>query len=78
MWQELNNALYKKFVFADFRTAFNFMEEVAELAEAMDHHPTWTNTYNVLEIWLCTHDAGSIITEEDRQLAAQIDMISPA
>ncbi len=78
MWQELNNALYKKFKFADFRTAFNFMEEVAELAESMDHHPTWTNTYNVVEIWLNTHDAGNTVTEKDHQLASKIDMIIPA
>ena len=77
MWQETNNTLYKKFKFTDFRKAFQFMEKVAELAEAMDHHPKWTNVYNVVEIWLSTHDAGNIITEKDRLLASQIDKITP-
>lgn len=73
MWQELNNSLYKKFEFADFRQAFTFMEKVAEVAESMNHHPKWTNVYNVVEIWLSTHDAGNIITEKDRKLAKLID-----
>ena len=78
MWQEQNNTLYRKFEFADFRKAFNFMEEVAEAAESMNHHPKWTNIYNVVEIWLSTHDAGNIVTEKDRELAKRIDScISP-
>ena len=73
MWQEQNNTLYRKFEFTDFRKAFNFMEEVAEVAESMNHHPKWTNIYNVVEIWLSTHDAGNIVTEKDRELAKRID-----
>jgi 4a-hydroxytetrahydrobiopterin dehydratase len=41
----------------------------------MDHHPKWTNTYNQLEIWLNTHDAGDIVTEKDRKLAKKIDSL---
>ena len=51
------------------------MEEVAELAEGMNHHPKWTNVYNVVEIWLSTHDAGHKVTDKDRRLASQIDAI---
>lgn len=73
MWEEKDNCLYKKFQFADFKQAFSFMEKVAEEAEAMNHHPTWTNSYNKVEIWLNTHDAGNVVTEKDRELAAKID-----
>jgi 4a-hydroxytetrahydrobiopterin dehydratase len=75
MWQEENNTLYKKFVFKDFVNAFSFMTNVAMLAEKANHHPTWKNTYNTVEIWLTTHDAGNTITEKDRLLAKQIDNI---
>jgi 4a-hydroxytetrahydrobiopterin dehydratase len=75
MWQEENNTLYKKFVFKDFVKAFSFITNVAMLAEKANHHPTWKNTYNVVEIWLTTHDAGNTITEKDRALAKQIDNI---
>ena len=73
MWQEQNNSLYRKFEFTDFRQAFTFMEEVAEVAESMNHHPKWTNIYNVVEIWLSTHDAGDIVTDKDKELAKLID-----
>jgi 4a-hydroxytetrahydrobiopterin dehydratase len=51
------------------------MVQAAILAEKMNHHPKWTNVYNVVEIWLSTHDAGNIITEKDRALALAIDKL---
>ena len=76
MWPEIDNKLYQEFVFPDFSKAFSFMTRVAIAAEKMDHHPTWKNTYNKVEIWLSTHDAGDIVTEKDRKLAAIIDKLT--
>jgi len=73
MWQENNNTLYKKFEFADFSAAFGFMTRVAMEAEKMNHHPRWTNVWNIVEIWLTTHDAGNTVTSKDRLLAERID-----
>jgi 4a-hydroxytetrahydrobiopterin dehydratase len=73
MWKEENNKLYRSFDFTDFNAAFAFMTRVGMIAEKMDHHPTWTNTWNKVEIWLSTHDAGNVVTEKDRKLAAAID-----
>ena len=73
MWEEKNNALYRKFTFKSFSEAFAFMTRVALAAEKMDHHPNWSNVYNTVEISLSTHDAGNIVTEKDRKLAAKID-----
>lgn len=75
MWKEENNSLYKKFTFKNFSEAFAFMTRIAMIAEKMDHHPTWKNTWNTVEIWLNTHDAGDVVTEKDRKLAAAIDGI---
>jgi 4a-hydroxytetrahydrobiopterin dehydratase len=75
MWEEKNNTLHKKFKFENFTEAFAFMTRVAFEAEKMDHHPKWTNTYNEVEIWLSTHDAGDTVTEKDRKLAKKIDAI---
>ncbi|MEN9952827.1 MAG: putative pterin-4-alpha-carbinolamine dehydratase [Bacteroidota bacterium] len=75
MWTEENNKLYRKYQFRDFNAAFSFMTSVAMLAEKADHHPTWTNTWNTVEIWLSTHDAGNVVTQKDRDLAAEIDAI---
>lgn len=75
MWTEENNRLKKTFKFADFQEAFAFMTRVAFLAEKQNHHPNWSNVYNTVEIELCTHDAGNIVTEKDHKLARAIDKI---
>ena len=75
MWTETSNKLYKSFSFKNFSEAFSFMTRVALIAEKMNHHPTWTNTYNKVEIWLNTHDAGDIVTEKDQKLAGEIDKL---
>ena len=73
MWKEENNSLYKKFQFKNFAEAFAFMTKVAAKAEQLNHHPEWKNVYNVVEIWLSTHDAGDVVTKKDHELAHQID-----
>ena len=75
MWQTENDQLYKKFTFADFAEAVAFMNQVASLAEKLNHHPTLKNSYNVVEIWLSTHSAGNTVTDKDRDLAAKIDAL---
>ncbi len=75
MWQQKDNTLYRSFTFKDFTEAFSFMTRVALIAEKQNHHPTWKNTYNKVEIWLNTHDAGDIVTDKDRKLAEMIDTI---
>lgn len=75
MWIEENNSLKRTFTFTDFSEAFAFMTRVAMLAEKLDHHPEWSNVWNKVEIILRTHSAGNIVTDKDRQLAAEIDRI---
>ncbi|SFC01202.1 4a-hydroxytetrahydrobiopterin dehydratase [Parapedobacter composti] len=75
MWQKKDNTLYRSFTFADFAEAFGFMVKVALLAEKQNHHPTWSNSWNKVEIWLSTHDAGNTVTEKDRKLAEAIDKL---
>ncbi len=75
MWQETDNKLYRKFQFKNFSEAFAFMTRVAIEAEKMNHHPNWSNTWNTVEIWLSTHDAGDVVTEKDHKLAKAIDAL---
>jgi 4a-hydroxytetrahydrobiopterin dehydratase len=75
MWEEKNNQLYRKFQFKNFSEAFAFMTRVALEAEKMDHHPDWSNVYNIVEIRLSTHSAGDVVTEKDRKLAQKIDAL---
>ncbi len=74
-WKEVENRLTKTFKFKDFSEAFGFMTRVALVAEAMNHHPTWTNTWNTVSFELSTHDAGDKVTDRDRKLADAIDKL---
>lgn len=76
MWQETKNGLYNKYEFRDFVQAMEFMARVAVVAEAIQHHPRWTNEYDKVEVWLSTHSAGGKITGKDRELAEAIDGIA--
>ena len=76
MWKEENNCLKKTFKFKDFTEAFGFMAKVAIVAEKMNHHPTWTNTYNTVSFELSTHDAGNTVTNLDKKLAEAIDKLA--
>lgn len=75
MWEKENNQLKRSFEFADFSEAFAFMTRVSLLAEKMDHHPNWSNSYNKVNITLCTHDAVNAITDKDEKMAKAIDLI---
>ena len=75
MWKEEDNKLKAVFKFKDFVQAFGFMTEVAFHCEKQNHHPNWSNVWNTVEINLCTHDAGNVITEKDKKLAKTIDTI---
>jgi len=76
MWKEEKKSLSKTFKFNDFVEAFGFVTKVAIVAEKMNHHPTWTNTWNTVHFELSTHDAGDIVTDLDRKLAAAIDQLA--
>ncbi|HYG40291.1 MAG TPA: 4a-hydroxytetrahydrobiopterin dehydratase [Cytophagales bacterium] len=75
MWKEENNSLNRTFEFKNFIEAFGFMSKVALIAEKLDHHPTWTNVYNKVEVKLNTHSEGFTVTEKDRKLAEAIDKV---
>ncbi len=69
------DASQKSFRFKSFNRAWGFMSRVALAAEAMNHHPEWSNVYNRVEIVLTTHECGGL-SERDIQLARKIEEIS--
>ena len=73
-WTLESGRFRREFVFADFSAAWAFMSRVALLAERLDHHPDWSNSWNRVTIELISHDKGSI-TERDRTMATGINML---
>ncbi len=74
-WEFAEGKLHKTFRFASFVQAFGFMTSVALVAEAMNHHPDWTNVYNRVTIALNTHDVGGI-SALDFMLAKRIEELA--
>ncbi|MFM7266533.1 MAG: 4a-hydroxytetrahydrobiopterin dehydratase [Cyanobium sp.] len=75
-WSLVNGKLQRELRFADFSEAFGFMSRVALAAEAMGHHPEWSNVWNRVTIALTTHDIGGL-SSLDVALAMRIDALTP-
>ena len=71
------SAISRHLEFADFNEAFAFMTRVALVAERKDHHPDWSNAYNVVDVTLTTHTAHGL-TMKDIELARFIDRSAAA
>ena len=73
-WEFYDNAIHTSFEFGDFKDTMSAMNRIAFECEALNHHPEWSNVYNVLDISLTTHDADGV-TELDFKLAEIINKI---
>ena len=74
-WQVMGGKLHREYKFRDFVHAFGFMASAAVTAEAMNHHPEWSNVWNRVTVDLSTHDAGGI-TGLDLELAERMEAIA--
>lgn len=73
-WTVTDAGLQREFVFPAFAQAFGFMAAVALVAERMDHHPDWSNTWNRVAVHLVSHDVGGL-SERDFTLAARMSAL---
>jgi 4a-hydroxytetrahydrobiopterin dehydratase len=73
-WDYFDNAIHAEFEFDNFKDCFSAMSRIAFECENLNHHPNWTNIYNVLTISLSTHEAGGV-TERDFKLIDAIESI---
>ncbi len=59
-WTVVDGKLHKELAFTDFVTAFGFMTRLAMVAERMNHHPDWSNSWNTVTLDIASHAAGGI------------------
>lgn len=72
-WEvDASGALIKNFAFRDFAEAFSFMTRVALVAERLNHHPDWSNSFNKVQFRLWTHSIQGV-SQLDVQLAHAIE-----
>lgn len=73
-WEYFDNAIHAEFEFENFKDCFSAMSRIAFECEALNHHPNWSNVYNVLTISLSTHITNGV-TDKDFELAKAIESI---
>ncbi len=67
--------LQREFQFSNFKETIAFVNEVATLAEDMNHHPDMLiHSYKKLIVEVWTHEAQST-TNKDYELATQVENI---
>lgn len=66
------DAIRKVWKFKSFSEAWGFMTRAALAAEKLNHHPEWSNKYNVVDVTLITHDCDGLSTL-DIDLARRMD-----
>jgi 4a-hydroxytetrahydrobiopterin dehydratase len=75
LWKAINNTLVKEFEFTDFKSAVDFINRIAIVAEKQNHHPDiLLHSYKRVKITLSTHSENKV-TEKDYKLAELIDKL---
>lgn len=74
-WHLENGMLERTFEAPTFLVGIAFVEQVAKLAEAVDHHPDIDIRWRKVTLRFVTHDAGNRVTALDVRLAAECDLV---
>lgn len=69
------DAIRKIWKFRSFSEAWGFMSRVALAAEKLNHHPEWSNAYNIVDVILTTHSCGGL-SALDVELARRMDKLA--
>ncbi len=76
-WRKNGDAIERVFQFGSFLQAMEFVNHIAEAAEAVNHHPDILINYSRVTLTLTSHDSGGI-TQRDIRMAGRINELAPA
>lgn len=74
-WEIEESSITKGWEFEGFGDAMEFVNTVADVAEAAFHHPDINIRYNKVKLLLTTHEIGGV-TEADVEMATRFDQLS--
>src|SRR5258708_2394947 len=74
-WEFKETAIRKLYRFKEFLDGIRFIDRVAEMAEAADHHPDIFVNYTRVTFTCSTHSDGGV-TAKDFRLAKEIEQLS--
>ncbi len=74
-WERLGDMIVRTWQFQSSRRALEFLNEVAAVADRLQHYPDVIWCFRSVRVELATHSAGGL-TEQDFQMAAQLNGLS--
>ena len=77
-WNVEEGALVRTYEAPDFLRGITFVQQIAKVAEAANHHPDIDIRWTKVTLSFITHDAGDKITALDTRLAAECDLVFDA
>ncbi len=75
-WKKNGSAIERNFQFTNFLQAMDFVNQIAEVAESLNHHPDIRISYNKVTLALVSHDSGGV-TQRDIRMAGRINELAP-
>jgi 4a-hydroxytetrahydrobiopterin dehydratase len=73
-WERHGDMLVRSWQFPSFRRSLEFVNEIAALAEKLDHHPDIVLSYRTVRLELSTHADGGL-TDHDFRFASEVNAI---
>ena len=73
-WELKDGKIVKSFQFTSFMNAIEFVNEIAKVAERLDHHPIITINWKTVKLSLKSFDVDAI-TKRDISLAEEIEKV---
>ena len=73
-WTRAGDQIEKEVRLSDFRAAMAFVNQVADIAERLNHHPDISISWNRVGLSVSTHDSGGL-TALDFDLARAVDAL---
>jgi len=73
-WELKDGKIVKSFQFSSFMDAIEFVNEIARIAERLDHHPIITINWKTVKLSLKSFDVDAI-TKRDISLAEEIEKV---
>ena len=74
-WQVEDNRIVRSFAFADYHETIEFVNALAWMIHAQDHHPDLLVRYRHCQVAYTTHSAGHAVSLNDVICAAKADAI---
>lgn len=76
-WQFIDNQLVREGTAESFLTGIDWVNQVAQIAEDLDHHPDIDIRWRTVRFMLSTHSEGGV-TQRDFELAERINEVVAA